>query len=67
LVAVCYEAAKNILHRTLFAVTNTRNHNGNILRLYTMELKCLHVNISYYITEVFLDLNISKCIIEERL
>jgi hypothetical protein len=38
-----------------------------VLCLYTMELKCIHVNTLYFITEVFTCLNMLKYVIEEYL
>jgi hypothetical protein len=45
-------------------ITRSKYYGMYVLYLYTMELKCLHVNTSYSITEVFLRFNTSKSIIE---
>jgi hypothetical protein len=51
----------------IFKITLSKYYGMYILRLYTMELKCLHINTSYSVTEVFLCLNMLKSIIEECL
>jgi hypothetical protein len=43
-------------------ITRSKYYGMYVIRLYTMELKCLHVNTSYSITEVFLCLNTHKSI-----
>jgi hypothetical protein len=57
---------KTLICTQYWTVTITRSeyYGMYILRLYTTELKYLHVSTSYSITEIFLHVNTLKAITE---